>query len=237
MICGVQKSMEHRTFKAMSQEINAALNRDSVSKLVQIIEKYFEDHGYTLWHLFKEEQHRILDKLLLIDMREIESSFREIIERNSGIMSFLSKIQIPIPKPLAVTAAFILNADLLGELEAPEPDLDRLDHLIEEAKGWSVRLDTDAISFVASECIGRMMERAVEEPENISLFEGMERLFGLLKELQLDLNLWKPQNMYYALSRDVLPAMVDRAEKGDASAESWTEAFRKLSEHLRVEVG
>jgi hypothetical protein len=47
------------------------------------------------------------------------------------------------------------------------------------------------------------------------------------------LNLWKVQNTYWAMLRDVLPGYRERAAGGDAHAREWIEHFFGLGESLQ----
>lgn len=59
---------------------------------------------------------------------------------------------------------------------------------------------------------------------------------GLLQAVPFDVNLWKPQNVYFLIRGSVLPERQERAGSGDESARVWVEKFRTSGEYLRFRV-
>jgi alpha-amylase/alpha-mannosidase (GH57 family) len=237
LVCGVKESMGESVFRAMSREIEKAFKDRDVPLVVRAIDKHFGDHRYTLRHLFRDEQHKILNILLRGEMEETEAAFSRIIERNYSMIGFLNEIQMPVPKPLAFMAEFVLNMKFQKIFEQEEPDLNSLEKLIDELGKLHVTLDNTALEFVSGKRINELFNRVSGRPEDISLLERIERFFVLLSGMNLDLNLWRAQNMYFALAKELSPKISAGAGKGDPLAQRWLEVFRKLSDHLHVKIG
>jgi len=114
-------------------------------------------HGsnYSIWHLFKDQQRRILYELLANTWHEIESSFRHIYDHNYTIMLMFRGMNMPLPKALSVPAEFILNQDLCSVIAADEIDIDRLQSLTDDALRLSLELDETTLRFEASHRMNR----------------------------------------------------------------------------------
>ncbi len=56
---------------------------------------------------------------------------------------------------------------------------------------------------------------------------------NLVRMLPFEVNLWKAQNVYYALLRTLYPSQVERP---DEDARRWVEVFRGLGDKLRIAV-
>jgi hypothetical protein len=60
---------------------------------------------------------------------------------------------------------------------------------------------------------------------------------SLTEALPFDVNLWKTQNVFYDLSRNVYPAMLARSRDADDAAQRWIQLFTALGGQLSVAVG
>lgn len=234
--CAVIESIEDETFSRMYEELKNALSSNNRPELLRLIDQYFGSHSYTLWHLFKDEQKKILSELLKNALKEIETSFRQIIDDHYGIMNFLKEIQVTFPKPLAFAASFLLSTDLRKICEEEEPNIERLQNMIEEAKRWPVTLDSAVLGYKACLRVNNLMEKVASQPENIALLERVEQMLQLLSPLSLDLNLWKAQNIYFALAKNTFPDISKKAAEGDVSAQHYLKVFQKIGNHLQVKV-
>lgn len=236
VVCGIQESQDEEDFERAQVEIRRALDLGDIPELIRLLGNHFGSESFTLWHLFKDEQQKVLKEILRAAMEEIQFYFRQTVERHYTIMNFLSTIQMPLPKPLAVTAECILDMDFRKSLQEEPPNLELFEKLIDESKRWSIKLDTAALSHIAGQRINELMVRIGEEPENFSLMEILLRLFELLKRLQLTLDLWKAQNTYFIVARERYPEISIKTAEEDSQLIRWLEAFRKLGDYLHVKV-
>ena len=226
--------MGDKFFSRMRQEITDAFVKSDLPKMIRLMDRHFETHSYSLWHLFKDEQRKVLNQIIEPTLSEIADSFRQTHEQHYPIMRVMRDLQIPIPKSLAATAEFILNTDLRKSLETEELDLEHLQKLVEEAKKWSFELDMTTLGFVASQRINSLMEKLSMTPEDLSLLERIETIFRILSALPLELDLWKTQNICFSISRQLNGEMRESAERGDQTAKKWVEHFNNLQDHLYV---
>jgi alpha-amylase/alpha-mannosidase (GH57 family) len=234
LIGGVREYMEDDFFSRMRQEITDTFMKSYIAEAIRLMDRHFEAHSYSLWHLFRDEQRKVLSQIIDPTLSEIEASFRQIYEYHYPVMQVMRGLQIPLPKALANTVEFILNTDLRKSLENEELDLEHLQKLVGEAKKWSFELDRTTLGFVASQKINSLMEKLFETPEDVSLLETIETIFRILSALSLELDLWKAQNIYFSISRQLNGGMREGAEKGDRTAQKWVEHFSSLQDYLYV---
>ncbi len=231
---GIRESMDPRVFDRMLDDVKGAFRKGGPFGALGTIDRHFGGHPYTFWHLFKDEQQRIVNGILDAEMTEIEASFRQIVERNVKVIAFLNEIQMPVPKALAVATEFIVNADLRKALDSDVPDVGRLETLVNESGSWGVKLNVSELSFAASGRMSDLTARICGNPKDVELMTLLDRLFILLKRLNVEPRLWKMQNIYFALSREMYPDFLEKAARGDAFAERWSSAFQVLGGHLRI---
>jgi hypothetical protein len=130
---------------------------------------------------------------------------------------------------------FVLNRDISAALEAEDVDIKRFKQLIEETKRWSFKRDQANFTFLASGRLSSLMSRLLDHPHNIHLMEKIITILELLAQLSLDLDLWKAQNIYFAMGRKIYPDIV--TETGtDELAGRWVKLFERLGEILQVNI-
>ena len=93
----------------MRQDLETAFRRGDVNEVMRQMNIRFGGNSYSLWHLFKDEQRRMLDELLSGTWEEIERSFRHIYEHNYAIILMLRSMNMNLFKALVVLVEFILN--------------------------------------------------------------------------------------------------------------------------------
>jgi hypothetical protein len=213
---------------------NAFLESD-IPGVIGIIKDYFKYHNYSLWHLFKEEQQKILNQVLSSTMDDIETSFRQIYDHHYPLMQIKNDISLPLPRMLMTIVEFVLNRDINDVLEAEDVDIKRLKQLVEEMKRWSFKRDQANFSFLSSQKISGLMNRLSDHADNIHLMEKIITVVELLSQLSLDLDLWKAQNIYFAKGRKIYPEIISKAA-GDELAARWVKLFDQLGEILQVNI-
>ena len=220
--------------KMRTRLMNAFLESD-IPNVIGFIKDYFKFHNYSLWHLFKEEQQKILNQVLASTMDDIEMSFRQIYDHHYPLMQIKNEIRLPLPRMLMTVVEFILNRDIFAVLEAEEVDIERFKKLVEEMKRWSFKRDQANFAFLASRRLSSLMKRLSENPENILLMEKIIAILDFLEQLNLDLDLWKVQNIYFAMGRRIYSDIVSQSSS-DELAGRWVKLFEHLGEILKVSI-
>ena len=223
-------------FSDMCRRIKGAFAKSDVSEVIRLMDEYFGRYSYTLWHLFKDEQRKILDQIFSQTLKDTEDSFRRIYEEHYPIMQVANKMGLPLPKSLVSVVGLVFSADIQALLEREEFDLDELRKIAEEVREWHLSLDMTTLGFIAGRKIRGLMKKLSNEPEEIILFEGIIDLLKGVKMLGLDLNLWEVQNIYFSVGRKFFNIMRDRAKKNDDHAQKWLEYFNNLGGYLSVRI-
>ncbi|MFH1338609.1 MAG: DUF3536 domain-containing protein [Candidatus Omnitrophota bacterium] len=236
IVGGVRQYSGEEAFSQMHKEIKEAFLKSDISEAMRLIEKHFLEHSYSLWHLFKDEQRKILDQILSSAIKDIENSLLQIKEHYYPITQAMRQMRVPLPRVFAVTTELSFNIDILRALEAEKPDINRLKNLVDEAGKWSIKVDKATLGFVASNKVNTMMESFFKQPQDSDLLEAVESILGILSPLDLNFNLWKAQNVYFSLGRQIYGEMKQKAQSGDQGAKEWLERIIRLGEYLRVKI-
>jgi len=231
---GVREYMGDEPFSLMRQEIQDAFGKSDIPEVIRLMDTHFETHSYSLWHLFKDEQRKVLDQILDSTLKEVAASFRQVYEHHYPVMQVMKEMRIPLPKVFATATELFIGTDIREELRKEELDFTRIEKLVEETKRWTLKLDMKSLSFVASERITSIMEEFSKAPEEVEHLQKLQDLFRVLSALPMQLDLWKAQNTYFSIGEDHFQAMQQRAAAGDENATEWIEHFKGLGNYLHV---
>ncbi|MBU4148955.1 MAG: DUF3536 domain-containing protein [Candidatus Omnitrophica bacterium] len=234
IVGGVRGYTDEETFIRMHKKIKDVFIKSDISGTIRLIERHFVEHHCSLWHLFRDEQRKILNQILDSVLKEVDASLHQINERHYPIIQALRQLHVPLPKVFAVTVELMLNTDLIHTLENEELDLERLEKLVDEVKKSDFDIDKTTLSFVAANKINSLMEKFSKTPEESSLIEDLVNIFNTLKPLALTINFWKAQNTFFSVGKRLYPEMKEKMDKGEESAEKWITNFDDLGDYLKI---
>ena len=233
---GVREFADEKKFSIMQDEMKASFIKGDTPESLRLMDKHFGEHIYSLWHLFKDEQRKVLDQILQLTYDSVDSSYRHIYEDNFAIMGFYHNLQQRLPRPFYSAAEYTLNIDLKKIFEDDDLDIERLNRLIEESKKWDVNLDKTTIGYIAGSWLNSLMEKLSGKPDDIMIFSQIENAMDAISPLYLSIDLWKAQNEYFSTGKDHYETMKKKAENGDNLARQWIDGFIKLGTYLHVKI-
>ncbi len=90
------------------------------------------------------------------------------------------------------------------------------------------------LGFEAEKKIEALMAGWANDPGSPEALRTVARLLAVLKPMEIDIDLWKSQNLYVSKGRRVHADQGARADRGDSGAKAWLEAFEAAGQSLRV---
>jgi alpha-amylase/alpha-mannosidase (GH57 family) len=233
---GVRNFISPEDLSKLKGELKDAFERGDIPEIVRLMDNHFNGNIYSLWHLFKDEQKKVLDQILQLTYEGVETAYRQMYENNFTIMNFYDSLQHKIPRPFLAAAEYIINTDLKRIFEEETLDKAKLNRLIDEVNRWAVRLDTTTIGFSVNSWVNAIMENLSNDPKQIQLYEQIIDVMEIIKPLSLSLNLWKAQNNYFLININVFDSIKSDADRGDSNARNWIDSFIKLGSYLHVRI-
>ncbi len=233
---GVRVHESEEAFKKMHSLLHDYFSRSDIPEVIGLMNKYFGQHNYSLWDLFRNEQGKVLNQIFESTMDVIAANFREIYEHYYPLMRIRPDLKIPLPKALAMTVEFVLTRDMTTVLENDFLDLDKLERIAQEIRRWTFTRDKENLGFVASKRIEKLMTQFYANPHDIDLGRTIATVLRILRMLSLNLDLWKTQNLYFAMTRTIYPAMQEKIKNGNTNAQDWVAGFENLGRYLKVAV-
>ena len=233
---GVRYHVNSAAFKEMHDDLHHYFIRSDITEVITLMNKYFDKDNYSLWDLFKNEQGKVLNQIFESTMDVISANFREIYEHYYPLMRIRSDIKVSLPKALAMTVEFVLTRDMTMVLENDFLDLDKLERLSQEMRLWTFTRDKENLGFVAGKRVEKLMAHFYANPHDIDVGRSIATVLRILRTLSLDIDLWKTQNYYFAMSKSIYPIMNEKNKQGDESAHHWVAGFENLGRYLKVEL-
>lgn len=223
-------------YNELALQAKEAFFRADIPQVIRILDKGFGENIYSLKSLFRDEQRKILKRILNTTLEEAGAVYRQLYEHHAPLMRFLVSLGIPLPKALRTTAEYALNLHLKHAMAAEELDVDRIKSLLEEARAGQIELDSTTLEFTLRKSLERLALRFASSPADAGLLDKLTSVVDLLALLPFDVDLWTIQNVFYKCMRSVYPEVISRAERGNPEAKNWVARFRPMAEKLKLRI-
>lgn len=192
VLCGVAEKPEPEDGNGIREKIEEALRSEDEEGLVS----FFGHNTYSLRHLFKDEQRRILNLIIAEDVEAVVSMLRKTISDSSELLSFLSALAMPIPEAFRSAAEVTLNDELKRAFEADALDLDFVSQRIDEGERWGAGVDVLFLRHAAMRRLERLFLLLEREPFEENTLRSIIELLSFLKKRGWEINLWDEQNTF-----------------------------------------
>lgn len=199
---------------------------------IRLLDRHFGSASYGLRSLFKDEQRRILNDVLSSTREDLENRFRLISERYTPLVKFLTELGTPLPPELQTPTDWILHRDVVQLLKAENPDLERLNALLEEARMRHVDVFDNETSLVIATRLSQLLQQIEAEPEKVENIRPAVAFAHLARSLEQELNFWRTRTRFWDLRGSLQPEMRKRAQEGDEVAKEWLKEFEALGDEL-----
>ncbi len=229
-LVGGVRVADAETDPELESRLRHAVARADVPQIMRLIETSFPNDQFSLRNLFRDEQRRILDRLLGLSLRSIEEMNRHTFRTFDPLIHFLTELAVPVPAAFRSVADIVINADIRNALKT-QPEAEHIERLIDKASTWQTRLDRLGLATELEDRIGLAMQLLEKNPTDGEAFDRLDSAIDLARRLPFEVNLTSIQNRYFQfLTRQ-------RRQNGRAATRSslgpqYTALAEKLS--LRV---
>lgn len=204
VLCGVARKTAPADGNGVRERIEATLRGGDEQALVE----FFGHNVYSLRHLFKDEQRRILTLIISEDVAAVTDMLRKTVRDYSEVLSFLATLSMPAPEAFRSAAEVVLNDDLRKALESLHLDFIFLERRVTDAETWGISLDLETLRHTAARRLEEFLARLGEAPENRAVLEELHALLSFLERRKWDVNLWEVQNLFAKIlngNREIAP--------------------------------
>ena len=224
-------------YRGLVEEVFEAFRRADIPEVLRLLDKGFGKDTFSLKLLFRDEQRKILRRILDSVLAEAEAAYTQIYQNHSPLMRFVAGLGTPLPKAFHSAAAFALNSQLRDALVTEEFDMARIATLVDEARLVNVGLDAETLAYTLRKRIENMARELSADERDLSRLQRLESAVGLARSMPFEVGLWEVQNICYEMLQTVYVEQRPKAEQGDENARRWIEVFTALAGKLSVRIG
>lgn len=228
IIGNISLDMQEEKFASMQVRMITAFEEGRLGDIIGLMQTYFGPEKYTIWQLFQDEKRKVFNFITQQSMLDLEDSLRRIYNRDYPLVVALNHNGIPIPNAYKTTFEYVLNVDLVKCFQTDKINIRQVERVMTELVNWDLKIeDPGKVERFAGESIFKELKRISAEGDSLKRMERLNRLFPLMFRFNLRPNLYKSQNLFFEISREVLDS--DRSDE-------WKRQFNLLGENLGVKV-
>ncbi len=229
IIGNISIDMDWPVFVEMSDKIITAFKNSDLGTVIGIMQSFFDSEKFTIWHLFREEKHKIIREITETSFQNVESDFRDIYYDNYQLMASMQQSGIALPEAYLTAVKYILNLDLQQFFSLENLKVKELKRLLGELDKWNVVLDDKAsFNLAAGERIFEEISTLAVHSESITKIQLLNDILEVLSGLNLKIDVWKSQNGYFSLLKEF------KSGKLEYPSLEWLNAFTRLGDLLTV---
>jgi len=233
---GVREFNNDESYLEMKEEITEAFTKSRVHEVIVLMDKHFGSHNYSFWHLFKEDQQKILDQVMLGTMESIAFSFNNIYENNYSLLQATKELGLAPPKPLKYCSDFTINAKLEKIFKEDDIDFKELNAVVESFKRLEVKVNKVGLDFLAEQKINSLMQRLKLAPDDISIMNKIDKFMDATHKVPLSPDLWQAQNIAFQIQSKNYQEYAEKSAAGDEEARLWCEHFKTIFDQLNIKL-
>lgn len=231
MIGNISLDMDMAQFEEMKQRMTAAFNSTNLGDVIALMQDYFGSKKYTIWHLFRDEKMKILKQITEKSLRQAENTFREIYNDNYQLMTGIKNSGLPVPETFIDAVEHVINTDLQMLFKQDTINLKLLSRLTFEFQKWQIPInDKASLEHEAGKAIFRAVKKLSDSEFDLQDLKNLNTVFDLLQQLDSNPNIWRGQNLYFAMMRGF------KEGTWVFSNQNWQDEIQKLGNHLQVRV-
>jgi alpha-amylase/alpha-mannosidase (GH57 family) len=234
---GVIQKCDPEAYQAMKEEMRATFDKALYTELVTMMDKHFGHHSYSLNNLFRDEQRKILNQIFDRNLEESILNYETMFEKSRPLMEFAKETGVPVPPIFTVAAQPALTAELKSALTQEEVDAEAVQRIVGQMRGWQVATDSTELEYFLRHHAESLTRALANDPSDLKLMAKIQKYMDLLNEIPIAIVLWQVQNDYYLLAKTVYRDYLQKYGEGDEGAGIWMEAFRRLGETFRFNLG
>ncbi|MGH7824784.1 MAG: DUF3536 domain-containing protein [Candidatus Binatia bacterium] len=232
----VREPVDQESYEELKREIRRPFASADFPEVIRLMDRLFGESNYSLKSLFRDEQRKVLERILEARVEQTEMLYGQMYEDHNATMRFLTDLQMPVPRALRAAADVVVNNRLRRALQNGEMNYDQIRALVDHAKTEGVALDTPTLEFAFRHNLEQRAANVASEPARLEQLQQLDAAVSLLTHLPFAVNTWQTQNIYYRMLQTVYPEMRRSSAHGDENAKAWIECFVGLGEKIGVRV-
>jgi len=217
-----------------AEDLFDVFSRAEFPAALLMLEKTIGSSTYSLRHLFRDEQRRILQIVLESNLSNAEAAYRQIYDSNAPLLLFLKDLNVPAPRALAAASEYLLNVAIRRAFENPVFELSSIRQLLDAAAMHGVTLDPSFLEMAIRRRMEQIAEDFQQRPTETDALRRLDAIAGLLRDFPFEIYLRTVQNIYYNVLTELFPLMKKKARRREKKAKEWVDIFHALGAKIGV---
>jgi alpha-amylase/alpha-mannosidase (GH57 family) len=216
----VSLSQDQNSIINLGPELERHLRLLEKNAIIDILEDKVGGQRYTLGDLFLEGRRSLAQAMLGATMDRYRETARSMFESNRDTMLFMRQISVPLPRVYTALAEAMISEDLIAGLKANglgplPPDFGEL---ALQARSLGLSLTLPSLRKALEESLVGSLEGLLDDPDDETRVRRALQVLDLAIALEIDLDLWRAQNLLYQLlgaktAAKLLPGLPELARR------------------------
>lgn len=204
-------SITPEAFTSMSEKLKKAFSSSSLAQVLQLKQHYIPTHNFSIRELFKDEQIKVLNKILEENIQQAEENYRDIYRKNYHLLNLMRENKLQFPNILRHNLEIVLNKDLEQFFKSKPRNNKKLDSLVDEFKKWDIIPYQNQLMKPASNHIIQSLYELEQEDYNIKAIERVIGTISACDTIGLKLFRRRLQNQIFKLGNNFIKRLYGKA--------------------------
>lgn len=204
-------SITPEAFTSMSEKLKKAFSSSSLAQVLQLKQHYIPTHNFSIRELFKDEQIKVLNKILEENIQQAEENYRDIYRKNYHLLNLMRENKLQFPNILRHNLEIVLNKDLEQFFKGKPRNNKKLDSLVDEFKKWDIIPYQNQLMKPASNHIIQSLYELEQEDYNIKAIERVIGTISACDTIGLKLFRRRLQNQIFKLGNNFIKKLYGKA--------------------------
>ncbi len=144
---------------AFTDQVIEAFQNSNLSDVIELFRKYPEHRSFSFFDMFKDEQIKMLNRILETNLEQAAESYQKINNRNYNMLNVMKTTHLQPPKLLVQNLEMVLNTDLRQVFtdRAEKVDVYSLERIIGDIKRWDFKMDHTELNYLAAKKLDSML--------------------------------------------------------------------------------
>ncbi|HOC45434.1 MAG: DUF3536 domain-containing protein [Syntrophorhabdaceae bacterium] len=228
-IGGARTYASDEAYKTMKAEMSKVFEKGDIAWIVRTMDLHFGMHSYSLQHLFRDTQHKILGLVVKEMLEKQDAIYRSLFESQQVLINVLSEMGMPVPFVFRAAAEYTLNLDLKKAFSQEKIDLEQVRAIVNQVEKAHLSYDAEVERVIRKRLEAEVAE-LYEDPVNISLMQKVKETMDAARSVPVTKNLWNVQNIYFHMMKTVYPDLIKIGQETENGVAYWIETFRALGQ-------
>ncbi len=221
-------------FSEMQKMLKTAFYQSNISEMISLMEKYLNHRKFSFWDLLKDNQQSLLDQLVRAQEDEAQFFFQKVYEQSVNLMNVMKSANLTLPMAFLKNQELVVNNRIERFFISKNLRPSVLEDLVALVKNWKIFLDHPSISFKARKRLLSELDYIGKQGYEWNHIEKIDKIFGLLQELNVVLDLTEIQNKVFSMA-PIIEAQVKMATiKEEANTEKLLKSYLNLAARLNI---